>query len=73
MEVELWLEHHDLVQRDVLELLVEAGNTLVHTRLVGEERTVRTDFLDLGGAELMEVESVVGGCCKPLHKWEVLR
>ena len=40
---------------------------------MGEEPTVRTDFLDLGGAELMEVESVVSGCREPLHKWEVLR
>ena len=40
---------------------------------MGEEGAVRTDFLDLGGTELMEVKSVVCGRCETFHKWEVLR
>lgn len=72
MEVELRLEDLHLIQRDVFKLLCEAGNALVHTILMSEERANGIDLFELCRPKVVEVETIVDGSCQTLHQRVIL-
>ena len=73
LEVESWLEHLNLVQRDVLKLGIEAGHSLVYTWLVSEEGSDGACSLHLGSSEIVEIKSIIESCAESLHKRVILR
>ena len=67
LEAELWLEHLDLVEWEILKLLVKAVHSLVHTSVVSEEGTNRVNFVQLACSSIIEVEAIVKRGSQSLH------
>ena len=67
LEVESGLKDLHLIHRDVLKLFVEAGDSFVDTRLVGEEGRVGAQFLDLCRAGVVEVKAIVKSRGQTFH------
>ena len=73
LEAELWLEHLDLVEWEILKLLVKAVHSLVHTSVMSEEGTNWVNFVQLACSSFIEVEAIVKRGGQSLHQRMILR